>query len=62
MSKVIRILSLAVLLAAFIGCRKTPVDNGEEPGQEPQEYERYVKGNRFKEPRRVKSYFIGKGK
>lgn len=48
MSKVIRILSLAVLLAAFMGCRKTPVDNGEEPGQEPQEYERYVKGNRFK--------------
>ena len=48
MSKVIRILSLAVLLAAFMGCRKTPVDNGEEPGQEPQEYERYVKGNRFR--------------
>ena len=48
MSKVIRILSLAVLLAAIMGCRKTPVDNGEEPGQEPQEYERYVKGNRFR--------------
>lgn len=39
MSKFFNILSTVCLLAAFIGCEKTPDDNGPQE----QEFERYVK-------------------
>lgn len=51
MSKFFKILSAAVLLMAFIGCEKNPVDNSDEPGKEEEpkpEYVRYVKGQRFR--------------
>lgn len=50
MSKFFKLLSAAVLLMAFIGCEKKPVDDGKEPDiPEPeQKYERYVKGQRFR--------------
>lgn len=51
MSKFLHILSTVLLLVAFVGCEKTPVDEGktpDKPDTPKPEYERYVKGQDFR--------------